>query len=439
MNLSTHSNNAVSSGAHAICEEILTARAPTQVYVDVLVSNLSTVQSPELMTTTVSLLAAVVKKGRNELLAGDLALEIEAVCIACLCSVFPITRSLTFELLNELNNTALKGRGAMSFISPLIPKIEKNVRKKVLLHIIPSTPEIVPVPVTRISFEHGILTHYYEIWLFFMAEIMNVLVASNYLPFLDRVAAKKDLILEALSGGDNAKKLSEVSSLIVVLNSQFYFPGIKPDMGEPPVIYTEFVHREDNRGFVCKVIHQLVNSNDERLAKLGFTAINHIHYSLISVLIDVLAAVPKNRVADAAWTMCLMIRQPELTVEFFHHNISRIISFLTFLQFHLAEIGANSPRIIQWDDDSEKELIKHWTMARDYCIIVYQSFSSIHQTISESIWPLSSRGVLFRFLVNWAITKSPTLDSLRHYAEYALVTVIGVGRFFSDALLFDSN
>ena len=86
--------------------------------------------------------------------------------------------------------------------------------------------------------------------------------------------------------------------MIVVLNSQFYFPGIKPDMGEPPVIYTEFVHREDNRGFVCKVIHQLVNSNDERLAKLGFTAINHIHYSLISVLIDVLAVAEADMSAD---------------------------------------------------------------------------------------------------------------------------------------------
>ena len=439
VNLTTHSSNHVSSNARSICEGLLSVKAPTQTYVEVLVANLTSVKSPESMTATVSLLAALVKNGRSDLITGELALEIEAVCIASLSSIFPVTRSLTVEFLNELNNTALKGRGAMSFISPLIPKIEKNVRKKVLLHVIPNKPEILSVSATRISFEHAIITHYFEIWLFFLAEIMNVLIASNYVPFFERVSPKKDLLLQFCTGESTEKQASDVSALIIVLSSQFYFPGIKPTLGEPPLLYAEFAPRDDNRSFVCKIIHHLVSSDDERLAKLGFTAVCHIHYSLFSGLIDVLATVPKNCVADAAWTMCLMLRQPELTVEFFHHNISRIISFLTFLQYHLAEMGANSPRIMQWNDETELELIKHWTIARDYCIIVHQSFSSVHHLIPESVWPLSSRGVLFRFLVNWAITKSPRLESLRRYAVYALVTVVGVGRFFRDAVLFDDG
>ena len=52
---------------------------------------------------------------------------------------------------------------------------------------------------------------------------------------------------------------------------------------------------------------------------------------------------------------------------------------------------------------------------------------------------MSSREVAFRFLVNWAMTTSESLQGVRAYACLALGAIVHTGRLFTDSLLFDAS
>jgi hypothetical protein len=120
-----------------------------------------------------------------------------------------------------------------------------------------------------------------------------------------------------------------------------------------------------------------------------------------------------------------------MSQSFFKHNFKRIRDFLTVLQFQLIELKLNDRRVIQWTPRSEARLLQESEIIRDYCLIIATYPWS---PVPENSWPLSAREHVFRFLVNWALTRDPALATLRNYVTAAVASFSRSGRLFQNAL-----
>ena len=435
VNLSSHTSSEVSSVAYDLCMNVLSSHLQRTTYITVLLKGIASTRDPETIFVIVALLYSVFKN-ETLVLSEQMLRDVEAVMLVCCASAYPTTRSLCYAILRQIN-LLLNDRGLLSIIQPQMSRIEKMVRTRILLYCMPNQPEDCPPPASKIRFEDCILSHYYDVWVFFVAEIMNVVIAFNYAPVLSRMRQCVEVYCDEMKKATSGHL--DVCLLLMFLDVNFHLPTLQTlSKLELTNLYEEFPEdRPDNRKYVCNTIHEHLVSGNPHLVRTAFTVIRHLHFSLLPPIIDVLATLGHDQLEEATCMLSLIVRQPEWGKAFFRHNFTRIISFVTVMQFYFIKVALNGPRVMQWDHENEAHLHRHSAVARDYCIVVSLTFKAIRNKLSEDEWSLSSREVLFRFLINWAITKSPELERLRNYAKSALVVLTGAGHFFNDALLFD--
>jgi hypothetical protein len=430
--LSCHSSLSVAQVAYDICRQ----RIASFQYLDVLTNTVRESGDTELSFIALVLLHSVLNSGmrqNDEQLRG-----IEMDVFMSLVSIYPRTRSLAVEVLTRLNHL-MGDTGAMSFILPRLRDVEKNVQIRMLLQVVPARPEALPHPPSKIPFESALISHYYDVWMAFLTEFLNVLVAANYTPLFDRVEARKTAILEGITKQNARSSPADICIVLIVLDSQFHVPAFQFSSQRPlPKQYEPYRDRPDNRAWVCQTLHGFLQRQNTRWPQLALTVLRHLHFSLQAPMIDVLSRVSESNPHDVAWTLQLVFRQPEWTGAFFVHNFSRITAWLTAVQYHCAKVGLNSPRVVRWTPELEAEILRGHTLPRDICLVVRTLFSFV-KTRSEAEWATPVRELMCRFLVNWASTTSPSLESLRMYAESALVNVLSVGRVFTDTVLFDED
>ena len=102
-------------------------------------------------------------------------------------------------------------------------------------------------------------------------------------------------------------------------------------------------------------------------------------------------------------------------------------------------LNLNSPRIIQWDNESESRVTRNQAFVKSYCSVISTCFSRLPKSFHDDEWNLSARENVFRQLLNWSMTTSIFLENVRMYASNALRSIIRVGSYFNDSLLFDEK
>lgn len=436
VSLSSNASSEVSSVAYDIYRNFLPLYLSMSTYIVSLLNSITGNRDPEALFVIVSLLFCIFKQELLEV-TPEMLRDVEAVMLVCCASAYPTTRSLCFAILRRINQL-LNDKGLLSIIEPQISHMEKMVRTRILLYCEPDRSTDLPAPANRIRFQDALMSHYYDIWVFFVAEIMNTVIASNYVPLLSRM---DDGIMRY---GDDMKQATsgylDACLLLMLLDVNFHLPTMRTLSNiEFTDLYEPFKEdRPDNRKNVCNTIHEYLVSGKPYQVKTAFTVIRHLHFSLLPPIIDVLATLDSDYLEQAMSALSFMVKQPEWSKYFFKHNFSRIIAFITMIQFYFVKTGLNGPRVMQWDSDNEENLLKHLDAAKSYCTVVLLTFKVIRNKLSEEQWSLSSREVLFRFLINWTLTKSASLAVLRDSAKDALIVLTGSGHFFNDSLLFDA-
>ena len=453
----------------------------------------------------------------------DFLHDLESIVFICHSSMFPMTRHLVFIILRKINQL-LHNHGIISYCQKRTSIIEKKAKMKILLNKIPKKLEPISSPPIKIALETVILSHYYEIWLFFLSEIMNTLIEVNYTPLFKRIDKIRPMALQLIEDTEKPfwnrnKNLTGI--LIIILDPLFYkkyllrimslassnmsnkkdsglnvsqkdkenrrrylneanqdfsdnseedeeeesegnYNRIDTNDGNSNIPLTTYLsnilvssnllsfsladqfepfnkENEDKRGYVCQIMNNLLCSNDENLSKIGFSVIPHLHFSLLAPLIDVLAKVPSERLVDATQTLSIVFRLPEIDKNFFIHNFMRITRFLNTLHDTFLKKSINGLYTIDWNSKMQEVLDKFSPHLLNYCIIIMFTFSAYKDGITDAEWPMTTRAIVFRFLINWAITTSSNLKSLRGYAELALATLARVGPFFTDPRFIDDR
>lgn len=422
----------------------------------------------------------------NEKLTESFLHDLEAIIFLCEASAFPEIRHLAYLILRKMNNL-LRNRGILNFCQNQIPLIEKKAKTKILLRKIPKELQLNHSPPTKILFETVLISHYYDIWLFYIAEIMNVLIQANYTPLFCRIALLRPSFLQYLNSIKQIS-ISNTGLLLFFLDEMFYKRSLlnaaKQTISDErisssdqviteknqnskkkeelidyrnfhsglvtPIIassifdvdlscqYEPFDENDmkDQRKDVCNIMNKILSSDN---IVTGLSLLPHLHFSLLAPMIDVLASLPNEYLFEATHVLSIFFRLPEIHNRFFIHNFKRITNFLNALHFTLLKNGLNTPRSIDWDEDMQNQLEIVMPNLLNYCIIIMMTFLACKDGISDDEWSMNSRSIVFRFLINWAITTKESLQMLRSFSEIALSSLSKIGTLFIDSLFIDDK
>jgi hypothetical protein len=370
--------------------------------------------TPESLFVSISLLNEALQRSPVRF-TDDLIWDIETIAFVGLSFSHPETRVSSLRLLERIGE--LSKLSGIAFINGCTKAMEIIVKQKLLRSESRSS-----VHTGELRFTNVIQSHFFGVWLLFLAEIANVLVAANYVPVLSR--------MRAISRDD-----ADIGLLILISASHFFFTTpIQLYAVQPYQAYDPWM--EDTRPFIHGVFRHVLSRSD---AQNAFTLITHVHISLYPLVVGLLSTVALEHVPLAAESLCYILQNPAISATYMHELLPGILSFLAHFQEFLTVAKANGPRVIRWDDAREENVMGMKRLAKQYCLVNSEAFGRLASQIVEDDWSLSSRELAFRFLVNWAITTSPALQDLRDSASAALGAIVQVGSLFSDSLLFDSS
>ena len=432
--LSYHEHTTVSSNAYMICRDILGNQSDIEQYLYSINQQLKKTFSPEVACTCLSLLKDSFANITERKISHELLKDIEFSVFILLSSLHPENRHICFSILMKIDKL-LNYNGVYHYISEQTSNIEKNVKTKMLLYVSSVKPDRIPTPPDKIDFETALLSHYYDVWIFFLEEIMNVIIASNYSPILNEIEKIRDDTIKEVMDPKTSRGPTDIGLMVIITASMFHLPRLVKSQN----MYTDFGERIDTRKLFRDTIQNLLCSNNDRLIEMGFTTFEHTHLTLYPLIFDIMNSLPYEMLPQATSSLAIVVKNPELTKSFFKQCFRKLTHYLNNLQFIFVQMKLNGPRIIQWDQESELRVTRDSALIKNFCSVISVCFTRMPKFFHYDDWSLSTRENVFRQLLNWSMTKSPSLESVRAYSSNALRSIARMCSFFNDSLLFDSS
>lgn len=430
LNLTAHENEGVLNSAKGIWLNTLNDEALRVKVASFLIKKASMPLEKEFSFTYIDMLIRILQNTIH--VRTTVFHDIEFIGLLGLISENPMVRSRAYRLLS-LVNLNLNGKGFSTFIQKELQVIEDTVTKRSIRYKYLHTFS----PVKPIEFKHAIHSRCAEIWSLFVSEIVSIIIASNYTPLLSRIQEKMVVFFKYILK-KKYTRLPSVVNTIVLFFSQYYDQNLL--LGTPSLYnldtYEPFSQpHQSSEAFIH--FKQLFEINHS----LAIQSLPYIHFSLCPQMLTILE--PQiDRVEDTeliAKSMMLLIASPAISSSLIQFLIPPLFSILRILQSKFVMIGINGPRVIVWTDKLENECYKYSGLITMYCNIFITCFTINHGQITEDLWPVPYREIVFRHFMNWSFTRSKNLETVRDMSKNALKLIMLTGRVFNDILIIDER
>ena len=439
LKLSFNIDDTIASTAYKWCLELVNDENLRARFASVIIGFLREPTSCEALHVCISLLHKVLVIDTQDYSREALD-DMQFVAIKGLASIHPSTRHLAWQVLCAAH-TALGDKGFLSFVEENIPKIENMVKIRAQTRIVTPVPKSVSPPTRKIKFHVALYSHYYELWLLFLQELIDILVSANYTPILSRLRTRLDGYFTKLLESEERASLMNVGLLMLYLASYANSDALrKTTVYYVNMLYEPFNTSEENNGAdAVAILEKLFATGKDWAIKYAFLVAQHCHITLYPFVINVLTQVKFEQMPEATRVLAILMRSPNLASSFARDIIYSFTSFSASLRGYLTSVQANGPRIMGWTPEMEEESAKHSAVAINYCIVISSFFRHLNLQVTDDEWALSSRELVFRFMMNWSSTTLESLESVRAYAADALVAIIHIGPLFGDSVLFDDS
>ena len=442
LQLSFNINDTIASTAYKLFLEVVNNEKLRNRFAAVIIDFLKEPTSSEALYICISLLHEVLSIDTKDY-SQEALNDIEFVAVKGLVSIHPMTRHLAWKVLIAAN-TALGGKGFLCFFADHfeqnITKMENMVKLRAQTRIVTPVPKPLVAPAQRIKFQVALCSHYYELWILYLQEIVDILVWANYTPLLTRLRTRLSNCTSSLLQASKDVCLMHVGLLMFYLASHANLDALtKTTVYYVNVLYEPFDKQSNNGAGAVSVIGKMLESDKAWVVRCAFLVAQHCHITLYPYIIVVLTQVKLDLMPEATRVLAVLMRSPNLASSFARDIIYSFTSFSASLRAYLTSVQANGPRIMGWTPEMEQESAKHSAVAIDYCIVISSFFRHLNLQVTEEEWTLSSRELVFRFMMNWSSTTLDSLESVRAYSADALCAIIHIGPLFGDSLLFDDS
>lgn len=317
----------------------------------------------------------------------EIVAEIESKGYIYFTSPIPATRILAWNIL-KITNTLSDNHGIMSSIVENKTQIEMNVSHRLGV---------------MIDFDTARLSHFFNVWLIFISEMTNVLRNNTGLMSrINLVTPKTPGVLILYSYANSTKPQKFIDAIIEYPNNNslfFALPYCDFKLFPHIVLAIPFPVKDDNLKSSTEKVLQMLKSCTSSVLK--------------------------------------MLKSPHISeVDIF---LPSLVNFLAVLQGTTIQLDTNGPGRVLWTDQNEKKVIQNEGFLIDYLEIIHLVFQNASEGESKKVWPYANRSLVFQFILNWGMTKSPQLEQLRKHSLRALASIVKVGPFFKDVSLFNSQ
>lgn len=388
LQLSFNFIDSISSVGYQICESILQDSSIANRFITTILEYLDSCKSCSALLTCIRLLNEM-----PESLPIAVLHQIEFFAIQGLSSIHPSIRIISIKLL-QLANSRLNESGLYNYIIGNIDIIQQVVNFRL------NSSQLLKFHVVCYS-------HFYDIWLYYLCEIANIIVQFNYLPLLNQFSLNKcsahhmkDGILIFYNASQyNLKNLNKV-------NNQYkgtLFAKFVPHFNKAKIVFDDNILIHSHATLYPLLIDYFCN--------------HHNPEQFLHILKQIIES---NRItqtfAKVLWHYCY--------------------KYLAFIcEFFLQE-QINDKVLI---DLNEIHIIQNVDSCIDFCLIIKTCLKKINGSISIDDWPITSREIVFRFLLNWMTTKSLKLTNLRIESQNTLIPLIHVGPLTCNIEFFNSK
>lgn len=399
-----------------------------KVAIDVIMSGIPTKET--LFTCIAVLLNVFNDEPKN--LSKDLIYDVEMVAFIGFTSTQPGTRILSYSLLCSIGD--MLDHGVVSYLKNQTNNIENCVKIRLVhqMQLSGIKKAAFPLPWSWVY-----SSDYYDLWLVYIAEILDVIVFANYTPIIQRFRSNIQGHINKISNlTDNDP--SQIAYILLYLSAHVRLDllnlgkdiyKIKPFEPYSPV-------SSENNDSSFSVLYDLLKANEEWKNTVVFTVIRYLNYTMLSNASSLIYKCSENQITMGAASLCALIYSPSNSDKAISIALPDIIYFMSGVHLILLNLKLNALNYIKWTEELENTVIKYNDLVCNYCIIFRKSF---RRKIEEHEWSVHSRELMMRFLVNWIRTESPELEKLRKNATDAIVSLVSTGSIFSESQFFDSN
>lgn len=349
--------------------------------------------------------------------------DIQFYCFIGIVSSQPNTRILAWKVLEKCDEL-LDHKGLMFYIHQAMPTIDKYVRMK-LFKKTGNKDDIM--------FRWVSDSRYYEVWLFYIHELVEVVLATNYTPLMQRIS---DHVYGFLMKHGNEKVLG---APVVIALCTIYL-GSKVNMDaylRCPQVYNVPLF-EKRSGSVAtssiNILYKMIEGSARWNDHLAFSIIKYLNISYAGDVAEILSACKPQQMREASTAFLTLLDSPQFNDRILSYILVKALNFLTAMHGALFACEATSLRTIT--RDQEKNVVRAQKLCENYCQLIIKIAT---KNVLVDDWSLSSREVVLRGLLNWAQTETPVLEPLRKISKQALATLAKAGPMFGDSMVFDKS
>lgn len=433
-------NNAMASSAYRFCIEVFPDKVEAAVLVKISF-NFNIDNEFDFIVNTI-IFQIFKKQKTNRFKDEGLLRKVEIMGFFLHASTLPVIRNLGREILYEVHSI-LGEKSMVSLFENEITLIEKVAKSKLILCNLPYTPQRDLPPASTIPFHFAFMSHYYDVWLFYFAEMLNILILRNFTPLTEFYALrKKEFLQSVLHNEDKLFIKRSVGHHIIILSTNFHIPDvIESKYYDPNKMFQPFNIEKyvDNRAEVANYLNELLHSNNKSCVEFSFGVVRHLHYSLLPSIIEVMAKAPHEHLLQACSMVGYKIRMPDISHKLFKKNINRLTNLLTEVDFYLVKSDFSRARKMDWSTELENRFVENESHLKELCFILIKITEELNVEIDEMNWPTSTREIICRSIYNYATLKSEKLKSLKLYSDAAYNAIVSVGPSLTSPPLFDEE
>ena len=387
-------------------------------------------QSNELTAHAISLLYVCIQGNHLTKMPKETKEEIELIAFMLLLNDFIYIRTKAFQCLKHL-----AAAGAAENFNILLlasEQLSEAFNRSILVLNVPDKPSMITPPLGTLTFETVCCSRYLDLWIIFISEMLNILIANKKKEFL---ISLREILHGSLTHIESLVSEEMISQREAIIQMVVYIDTFAIDVPEVENEEGECVIPDIDLG-VMPLISELTMSKSPDVKRILVQALRYVNWRVIPSIMQTIMSIDQELYPEAAASLSFIIQNPEN----FHHIIASVfrkfIEFLAMFQSYFIRLEINSPRELQLDDHHMKLLKKYESLCVDYCIIVSAAFNNILDQIPETEWPLSYRQVLVQFLIHWAQLPQE-LSKIQAYAINALIPIIHAGPVFAEGFVFD--
>lgn len=392
-------------------------------FAEALIKEINKTLTQETLFMALKLFSLIVSSSTKSF-SADLLHDIEFYAFIGFVSNQPSTRIISMTILDRLDDL-LEHKGISFYIHQNVTQMEKLVKTSLFGNSIRND---------EILFQWVMASRYFDLWLLYITEFVEIILAANYTPLLQRFS---DNIYSYLVE-ENEKKDSNFISLYILyfasrINQDTY---LKCQQSYKISLYEARQATIVPTASTLNLISKLINNRNTSSDKLAFAVIKHIHISFAGDIADILSQCTQEQITDASCAFLNLLESPHCDENIINTIRNSSLNLLTAMHSALVKMNASSPRTIIWNNDLEKNVIDNSILAENYCVLITKI---VTRNILENDWSVPAREIILRCLLNWAKTTSSELENLRLKTMNALATLARAGPMISDPNIFDKS